>query len=403
MNSLLVLVALLVLSHLGGMLSAQRASWGFGWASGIEFVILGVVVGPLVLGFFRHDTIVGFEPLLVMVLGWLVATMGMQYGRFAGERVPGSVFCAGILIAVLTGLAVGGGVYSLCRMYLKFSNSTSVQLGLAIGAVSSGSAHQAVRWASRGVHKLNSTSQLLGGIGSADDLPPLIMLAVLGFVAHGPAQSNYPLWVLPLLGLGLGVVLGATVAALLGPTLDRGSLWPVLLGAVLLVVGVSLRLDLPILTPVFLTGLTLSILSPHRRIIRQLVTETERPLLVPALLLAGALVDLPKTRHEWLIVAVALVTRLSLQFLLGTTLPLFFRAHRGHGTRLGQALLSTGGASLAIGLAVFFRHPGVVGRVVLFVAVTASLIGELFGGRALRKLVQAEELDVQPGAPEVVL
>jgi len=390
-NSVIAFVALLVLSYFGGLLSSHRISRALGLASGVEYVLLGVVVGPQALGFFRLDMVLGFEPLLLMALGWLAAVLGIQYGHYGGERVPLKVVFMGLSIIALSGAGIFSAVYFGCVLWLKLPAATALPLALGSAAVASGSAHQAVRWATGGESRANSLSRLLGGIGSVDDLLPFMLLAAFVVIAPVEQQAAQPAWVRPLLGIGLGVVLGATVAALLGPKLHRSEFWSVLLGAVLLVVGLALQLEIPLLTPVFLLGLTLALLSPHRRVIRQLVIETERPVLVPSLLLIGALVELPQTRSEWCVVGIALAARLLLQFTLGATVSLFDRSLRGSGRILGQSLLSIGGASLAIGLTVFFRHPGQIGRVVLFVAVSATLIGELLGGRALRRIALAEQ------------
>ena len=398
MNSLMAFVALLVLSYLGGLLSGHKISRWLGFSSGVEYVLLGIIVGPHALGFFRHETVVGFEPLLLMALGWLAAILGVQYGRYAGQRVPVRILALGWLSATLTGGGVFFFSYMAARKWLPEQVVLAKLFALAVAAVASGSAHQAVRWATGGQSRERSVSSLLGGIGSGDDLPPLLMLAALAYFTPGAVHPPFPNWGTPLLGLGLGVVLGATVAALLGSTLHRAELWPVLLGAVLLVVGLALRLGLPLLTPAFLVGSTLSFLSPHRRIIYDLVVETERPLLVPTLLLAGALVELPRSLFEWKLLGVALVTRLVLQFGFGMALAqaLGLRVRR---IVFGQALLSTGGASLMIALTVYFRHPGELGRLVLCIAVGATFLGELLGGRALRKVASQEQL-AQPLAIE---
>jgi hypothetical protein len=399
-NSLTVFVALLVLSYFAGLLSGHPISRHLGLASGVEYVLLGVVVGPHVLGLFRHDTVVGFEPLLLMVLGWLAAALGIQYARFGEHRLPFAILISGIVIATLTGTLVAASAYWAISKTSTLGRSDAICLALALGAVSSGSAHQAVRWATSGWANSGSLSRVLEELGSADDLPPLLMLAGLGFFSSGEeSHFSYPQWLVSLIGLGLGIVLGLTVAALLGQRSHRTELWPVLLGAVLLVVGMTLRLQLPVLTPVFLLGLTLALLSPHREAIRALVHNTERPLLVPALLLVGALVELPKNRAEWLIVGTALASRLVFQFVFGSTMSLGIKGVRGHGVLMGQALLSTGGASLSIALAVYFRHPGEVGRVVLFVAVAATLLGELLGGRALRRIAAMDQALVAANEP----
>lgn len=391
MNPFMAFVALLVLAYMGGLLSDTRIGRNLGLASGVEYVMLGVIVGPHALGFFQFETVVVFEPLLLLAVGWLAAVLGLQYARYGGQRVPLFLLTWGVAIALVCGALVFFAVYRLARHFHWADPSACVALGLGAAAVCSGSAHQAVRWATGGQSDERSVSRVLGCLGSADDLPPMILVACLGFFAPRTPEAFDGGALFPLVGVGLGLVLGATVAALLGGRLERSEFWPVLLGAVFLMVGLSLRLDVPLLAPAFVLGLVVSVLSPHRQVIRELVIETERPLLVPSLLLAGVLVDIPKSRGEWLLVGAAVGVRVVVQFLAGFVLAASMPALRGQGRSLGQAMLATGGGSLVIALAVYFGQPGPVGRTVLFVAVVATLLGELWGGRALRRISAREQ------------
>ncbi len=391
MNPFLAFVALLVLAYLGGLLSDSGIGRNLGLASGVEYVMLGVLVGPHALGLFKYGTVVAFEPLLLLAVGWLAAVLGIQYARYGSERVPRALLVAGITSGTLTGAGVFAAVYALMRFVQGAPFETRVLVALGASAVCSGSGHHAVRWATGGQSQERSMSRALGCIGSADDLPAMVFLTLMGFLSPRVAEAHGPNWLYPLVGVALGLVLGATVAALLGGRLERAEFWPVLLGAAFLMVGLALRLDLPLLPPCFALGLTVSMLSPHRPIIRELVTETERPLLVPSLLLAGVLVEIPKTRAEWTIVAAAVGVRTLLQLSAGWCLAGLFRSLRGRGHLLGQALTSSGAGSLIIALSVYFAHPGEVGRIVLFAALTSTIWGELWGGRALRRVAAWEQ------------
>src|SRR5690606_13449260 len=174
-----------------------------------------------------------------------------------------------------------------------------------------------------------SLSRLVGGLGNIDDLLPLLALAGLVLIHPPETTWGWPGWVLVLAGLSLGAVLGVTVAALFGVRLDRTELWPVLLGASLLVVGITLRLELPVLTPLFLLGACVALFSGHREMIRNLVVQTERPLLLPTLLLAGALVELPRSGGEWVLVFGAVASRVVFQFVGGLWISRFFDEARG--------------------------------------------------------------------------
>lgn len=402
MTPLTLFLTLMLLALIGSLLSERPELRRMGMASGIEFVVMGILVGPHLLGLVTHHTVSGFEPLLLMALGWLAAALGIQHGVYEGQWVGLRVYFTGVALATVTGGGVLAATYLMAVHVLGWGVTDSVLLSLGCFAVCAGTTHLGVRWATEERTSEHPLSRLLGGLSVADDLPPLLALAVL--TAWAPsAETALPLsgWGWALAGLGLGVALGATVAALLGRTLERTELWPVLLGAVLLVVGIALRLEWPLLTTSFLFGASLALLSPHRGAIRRLVVRTERPLLLPSLLLAGALVELPRSSGEWLLVGLAVLVRLALQFVGGAAVAQSFAASREAGPALRRSLMPAGSASLAIGLTVLLRHPGGAGRVVLVVAVAVTLIGELLGGRALRRVLTAQNGSSESEPPPV--
>lgn len=389
MNQVALLLVLLVVAYFGGALRSEQAR--FGMASGIEYVLLGIVLGPHLLGVLTSNSIQGFEPLLLMAVGWLATALGMGYGLFNGRRVAWSHFAVGSLLSALTCGVIFLTVAHVGQTWGGLSPKSSALVGLASGAVSAGSGHHAVNWAMRSPVEDSPLKRLLSSLGNVDDLPPLLALSGLVVLAPPTTTRDWSGWQLAIAGLSFGTVLGAAVAALLGPRLRRFELWPVLVGAVLLVVGIVLRLGMPMLAPVFLLGIVVTLLSPHRTEIRKLVLATERPLLLPTLLLAGALVEAPHTRGEWLVVLAAVLARIFLQFFSGFVLSLVFRAARGQGTLIGQALLPSSCASLAMGLVVYLARPGEVGRLVLVVSVAATLVGEVLGARALYRLAALEQ------------
>src|SRR5690606_17917444 len=63
MNPVLLFVGLLVLAYLGSILVGGRAIRGYGLPSGAEYVLLGLLLGPHVLGVLTRDTLTAFQPL----------------------------------------------------------------------------------------------------------------------------------------------------------------------------------------------------------------------------------------------------------------------------------------------------------------------------------------------------
>ena len=118
MNAVLVLVALLVLSYAGSFLAGARTIRGVGLPSSVEYVVLGFVLGPHVLGIVGRDLVATFEPLTQVALGWLALLMGLDFGRAEGRRAGVGAMVLGAAFGALTGVAVAAAVWFVSIRWL---------------------------------------------------------------------------------------------------------------------------------------------------------------------------------------------------------------------------------------------------------------------------------------------
>jgi hypothetical protein len=136
--------------------------------------------------------------------------------------------------------------------------------------------------------------------------------------------------------------------------------------------------------------MTVALLSRHRDEVKSLMNGTERQLLLPCLLLAGALLQWPKSASQWLIVGCAITTRLAFKAALGV---LLLRKSESLARRLslGSRSLQRGsGFSIAIGLVIFLRQSDDVGRIVLTTAVISVLLGDLIAPRKVAPPIESK-------------
>jgi hypothetical protein len=140
--------------------------------------------------------------------------------------------------------------------------------------------------------------------------------------------------------------------------------------------------------------------SRHRKELREIVMPTERPVLLPALLLAGARIEFHAAATLAWIAAATIAARVVAKVVFGWTLAIASPSVRKGGPLLGLSLMSSGALSISIGLAFALRFPGAVGDTVLAVAAVLATVGEFVGpGRLRRALTGAGEIkDLQaPG------
>ncbi len=403
MNALLLLMGLLVLAYIGSFLVGGRALRGIGLPSGAEYVALGFVLGPHVLGIVERSMLESFEPIVQVALGWLALVIGIDYG-FAGERRVGPKSLAlGLTSALVTGGAVAAAVMAvLSRVALVPTTMDGWLLAGGLGAAGAETTRHAVRWVTERHHAKGPVSNLLNEMSHADDVVPLLVLAVLFAAtqkeAHVPWQVPLYVWVSTTIALGL--VLGAVAALLLGGEFTLHATWGVLFGTSMLAIGTAARLDLSSLSVMFFMGVALAAVSPHHSLLREAVAPTERPVLLPALLLAGARIDLNVLRSRYVVIVIvaALLARVLGKFLSGLLVRVT-RSARGASPAVGLALLSSGALSIAIGLAFALRFPGVVGDTVLLASALSAIFGEFVAPATLRRVLEGVG-EVRAAAPE---
>ena len=396
MNAVLLLVGLLVLSYLGSFLVAGRTVQGVGLPSGIEYVALGCLLGPQALDMVGPDMLAAFEPVVQVALGWLAFAVGLDFGYAGERRARLTSLGLGTLAALLTGGSVAAATWVLIpRLGVGATVTDQILIAGGVGAACSETTRHAVRWVVDRHKAHGPLADRLNELAHADDLLPLLAVSFL-FALAPSADVSMPLplrdW--PLITIGLGLLLGAGAALLVRSELKLDETWAILFGVSLITIGTTARLGLSTLTASFFVGVAVSVLSKHGRELRAMVAPTERPVLLPALLLAGAHLSFHDNPRLPYIAAVAVGTRLIAKVVLGWLLAATGRPARKAGALVGLSLMSSGALAISIGLAFALRFPGLVGDTVLVVAAVSATVGEFVGPVRLRlALRRAGEID----------
>jgi hypothetical protein len=392
-SALVLLMGLLVLSYIGSFLVSGRAVRGLGLPSGVEYVALGFVIGPQVLGIMESSMLDSFEPIAQVALGWLALVFGLDFGFAADRRVRSGSLILGIVSSLLSGGAAAGAVYLFLQRFPIVP--PGLDRGLLVGGVGAACAEttrHTVRWVTEKHNASGRLSNLLTEVSHADDAVPLLALALLFAVPAKPAHVPWHVPVTAWLGLTIafGLVLGAVAALLVGREFSLHHAWGVLFGTSLLAIGVAARLEIAIPAVTFFMGIAMSAVSPHRQALRETVAPTEQPVLLPALVLAGARLQLhtfQTSRALVALVAVALGARVVGKLVSGIVLRVFAGSARPASPLIGFGLLSSGVLSMTIGLAFALRFPGAIGDTVLAAAVAGAIFGEFVAPAALRRVL----------------
>lgn len=387
MNAILILMGLLVLSYLGSFLVAGRSASGVGLPSGVEYAALGFVLGPHALDLVGGDSLAAFEPVVQVALGWLAFVVGLDFG-FAGER---RVRVGSLLIGIFGGLLTAGAVagaswLAMARLHVGGSFTERVLLAGGAGAACAQTTRHAVRWVEGRYGARGPLADRINEIAHTDDFFPLLAVAVLfAFAPTRNVAMQMPLRDWPAVTIGLGLLLGAGAALLLRSEMPIEDMWSVLFGVSLIAIGTATRLALSTLTVCFFMGIAVSVLTRHGAELRAMVVPTERPVLLPALVLAGARIDFRAMPALPWIAAAAIGGRVAAKLVTGWILATGSRPARKAGPLVGLSLMSSGALAMCIGLAFALRFPGAVGDTVLVVAALCAIVGEFVGPLRLRR------------------
>jgi hypothetical protein len=397
-NAITLLLGLLALSYVGSVLRGERAIRGIGLASGAEYVCLGIALGPRALGVVSEPLLESFEPLLVVGASWIAFIAGLGYHRVGVRPIAPLAALLGLLGTLLVAAAVFGAVYAGVPLVAPALMGARPLVAGGAACVASATTRQAVRWVVQRHRARGRLADTLADHAQASAVVPVLALACL--LAREPASGLATLGFLGRVAatFGIGVVLGAIALALLGRGLTRDERWGILVGTSLLSMGVATRLGLSPLGATFALGLTLGVRAERHAELSPMVRPTERAVLLPLAVLAGALLDLRAAPAAALIVPIALGARFLAELARGLLLLASTPAARPAGIAVAYSLVSTGDVTLAcaVSLALGFDDP--FARTVLAIAIGGLLLGEVVAPLALRRaLGRAGELDCPEG------
>jgi Kef-type K+ transport system membrane component KefB len=384
-DEMALLLGLLVFSYVGSALLAPEARAAMGLPSGSHFMVLGFLLGPHALGLVPSDAATSFGPLAIVASAWIALVLGTAYGYEGNRRLSARAFLVGFSVALSSAALIALMVYVIAAWALGMPEADARVVASGIGLAGCESARQGVRWVVERGASPGPLLSLLEEVADTDEIVPLLGLAALFAGVPSPlaqAPISYEGWLLVTLGLGL--VLGLTSIMLLSGLRAASDAWSVLLGAALLGTGIAWRLSLSPLTTLFVMGVCVSLGSRHAAELRPLLARTEPGVLLPALLLAGALVRLPSSQDALWIIAAAVASRIVVRVLLGYLLARVANAAPRQRWPFGLGLSCTGTVSVLVGLTYAFRFPGALGELVLTVAAISGVLGDLLGSSALR-------------------
>ena len=392
MDTSLILILILAFSFAATHLESQFLHGRVRLFHGLEYLLIGVLVGPQVLDFLGSETTFRMAPLLSVITGLL----GFIYGlplviKGSAGRMPGGIR-VGFSVTILTAVTVGGLAF-MAIVWLKGGD----RAGYVMAAVTLG--FGAVACSVESVLTTISSTRSQGPISTL--LPraaaTMRVLAIAGFgiataTAHGVhGHSFYEVGLGPigwvLLTLGLGFVIGSIFSIFVGAEQEKEKLFVATIGVVALASGLAYALQL---SPLFLNlvaGATVANLSPSIDKLNSAAARLRRPFDATLLLLAGA-AWVPIALSFWLIPLGFVIVRIVvLRF--GAWLSTRRNPNLDPNIpKLGNGLLSQGPLTVAIAVNYQMVPSHALIDVVFTCLLVSAVINEFWATSAIRRVLQ---------------
>ncbi len=396
MNALIGALVLFLLGLAGARLSFTTAGMPLGarflFVTGAHFLFIGFLLGP-VIGLLSRDVIYEFYPLLALGIAWVGLLFGLQLEVQQIKRFPRSLTLAALVQAGIAFL-----VFYVLALFavLPFFNVDESTQAVLLAAAATACVSSPLGVSTVAVNIRGRTSELLLYFSSLDGIVGIIALQLI-FALYHPLRST---------GLNVAagaewIVIAVAVAAVFAifllwltrPKPDSDELMLFLLGSALFLGGASLYLGVSTLFVAMIAGAVIANLSPLRRRIFSTLREWEKPIYVILLLLLGALVDV----RSWVVLPLAIgytVVRLVAKLAGAWVAARAIRPLIEVPDTLGLGLITQGGMSLALALAIVLAYGGLDGASTELVNFTSAVVigvvlSELIGPFLTRHLLDS--------------
>lgn len=377
--------------------------------SSLQYPLIGVLAGPLVLDVLDARALASLDPLLGVVTGFVGFLIGLPLPfSLLSKRSRGTIRF-GLITALVTSGTIGVAAWLVFNYTSIDLDSPSVAaLASACAALALGASVTAVESIRTGIDHARADGPLSRLVPGAAQTMRLV--AVFGFglslaIRRGVVSGASVLGDLGWVGIeiGTGVALGLIFWVFVADEREPKKLFVATIGVVCLGSGAAEALDFSPLFVNLVTGVTLANVSP--RAARRLWVadlRLRRPLTALLLIIAGAMWA-PIPSMLWLVPAGYIVLRL-FALRVGARLgaELGGRTIDRDMPRPGNALLAQGAVVAAI--AIDFVHVTLypmLSALVLTTLLVSMVVNELWDHQALRSVLQdaGETGRLDPSAP----
>ncbi len=400
MIAVLFVLALVAVAYLVAHFVMEKLQHRYFFTTGGEYVLLGVLVGPVTpwLSVVDEAIIRQLAPLMSLAIGWMGLLYGMQLDlRKLLMARDGAVKLS--IVAGLTTLVLVSAVswLALQQAPLRAGPEATLLASVLLGAAAAVSAPSALDLVRSRFDADGPLTRTLSRALQLDELTSILLFGSI-FCVFNEVQVDLERDLTPaewlLISLALGAVLGILFRLFLGEESDPDKQFLALVGIIVFASGTAHYLELSPLLVNLVLGVVLVNVADDSEAILAVLERTAQPMYIVLLLFAGAMWA-PVPWWGWVFAALFVLVRIAAKMLggLGAAIAL------GPDTRrdIGRGMLAQGGVAVAMALNFKLVYEGpLIG--VAFTAVLLSVVAnELWSARLLKGLL-IDAGDIQHGA-----
>ncbi len=398
MHSILFILLLVAIAYIGADRAFRVRQLPFLLSCclpyGIEFLLLGVLLGPQALGWIDLELLRQFGEPIAIVLAFVGMVFGLQFRLRTLKILSKATYRIAASQAIITFVLMVPAALAVRLLFpdLFAAAGKTLPAVFALASVACVSAPTAVTAVIRRLKAHGRTSHLLRTVTSLDALVGICLYGVTlpFFGLEGVREGGFVpgiMWIV--IVIGLGVALGLLSHFFLSLKLTGDERLAIAVGVLVFISGVAAMLDVSPLFLGLIVGVTLTNASPQQDKLYRLLVTAKKPLYVFMLMLSGSM---------WIIegpvvigAAILFVLLRTLAKMVGARLAFRSIRHRAqHPCSFGLALTGQGGIGLALALdfATRFGHAGA--HLVLAIVLIAFVINGIANPICVRRLLAFE-------------
>lgn len=343
--------------------------------SGLEFLMVGLVVGPLALNLFPFDKLSLLDPLIHLGLGWVGLLLGLQLRFLDLSRLRTQYVAVTFFQSIFTGLAVGLAAWPFIGRLLPGQE----HLGLIAVTVLAASAALSSPTVLYLLHKETGFRErvirLLHLIANLDGVVSVFAVGI-AFTIFRPDADFFGGTLLLLQAVATGTVLGYLFLLFPRKKLGGSEMVVVLLGFVLFTSGAGGMLQVSPLFLSLVTGCFLANTLKKDDPFFSIIINAEKPLYVVMLITAGILFTTPGVIGITIAVIMVIVRFAGKYLFMSYAAPKIV-PNLTFPPNVSFALTSQGAMALVVGFAYMSAYPGASADTIFSAIVLSVVINEI--------------------------